>query len=418
MVKEYFRYIFAFAALTLSACTDNSYSGELESFNNAYLEKIPVAITIGDPHAVLMTKGSGAKDYDDPSVWDDAEIYVYAFKRDLTTSFASTSLEDTGDCLIDASRDYNGDLGGKRAKINKLDSYLIWLGVERVVYYPYGSVPHDFYAYYLDDLKIGNDEILRNEDNISLSVEIDGTQDLMSSYAELTDSQLYKDGLSDKDRLNLISFSYSATTAKQDVQPVMYFKHHLARLRFEIYPGVEKAKDIYVESITVKSRSKAIFTVANKYSDNIGLDFSISDEYKVFDLTEEDGSALRQKEYHPIWDDAYYGTETSDPVMDPYEREAVTVGGSVLVAPDEEYEIFVRCREYTPYGTEKIVELPFTITTKDRYFAPGNQYQIRIALYGEMNMDVVSELVPWGYVAGDQIIDPDEWITETQSTNK
>ena len=91
----------------------------------------------------------------------------------------------------------------------------------------------------------------------------------MSSKAELTEEQLYRKDFTDEDRFTIINYAYSSYTARLDIVPVMYFKHLLTRLSFELYPGRAQACDVYVDSIKVFSKSKAVFTVAHKQSNKL-----------------------------------------------------------------------------------------------------------------------------------------------------
>lgn len=390
MVKRLLHIVFIGAVL---ACSDHSYRGDADA-GVVEEELVPVMVVVGDPDHLIVTpsgKGQGAIDSDTKEAWEDASIYVFAFKRDLQTSFSVTSQEDSEWCLLDGSGDEMGSLAGKKARIGMLDSYVAWEGINRKIYYPQSNQPYDFYGYYIDDIPVEQEKITRTDDAVQIEVEIDGTQDLMTSKAELTDDQLYREDLTDEDRLDILNYSYSAYTAKRNIQPVMYFKHHLARLRFELYPGRVEANEVYVDSITVRSKDRAIFTVAHKADDRMGVDFSMDSTYTFLSLREEDGSRLRRDTYHTDY--------TGDYNLPLYERDGVQVGGSLLVAPDTQYEAHIYLKERGKgngsmvYTYENVVP----ITCNEGYFEAGKQYTVRIGVYGMMEVSVGVEIVPWGY---------------------
>ena len=68
------------------ACTDKSYRGSYDTIMSPD-ESMLVILTVGNPDNIIA-KGSGAIENGDNEVWNDASIYVYAFKRDLMTSFS------------------------------------------------------------------------------------------------------------------------------------------------------------------------------------------------------------------------------------------------------------------------------------------------------------------------------------------
>lgn len=394
------------------ACSDDSYRGSADA-EWVEEELVPVMVVVGDPDHLIVSpetpetpegKGSGAVDNDSEDAWQDASIYVYAFKRDLQSDFRMTSMEGNGWCLVDGATDEVGSLAGKRARIGRLDAYVTWEGAVRSIYYPQGNTPYDFYAYYIDDIEVTQEQITRTEEAVQLEVEIDGSQDLMTSKAELTDEQLYREDFTDEQRLDVMNYSYSSYTAKLNIQPVLYFKHHLSRLRFEIYPGREVANGVYVDSITVCSRTKAVFTVAAKAENSMGADFSADSTYKRLALREEDGSRLRRDFYHTNY--------TGDFNLPLYERDGVQVGGSLLVAPDTQYEAHIYLKEQrkeggVTYTYENIVPL----TCNEGRFEPGKQYTVRIGIYGMMEVDVGVEVVPWGY-GGSLVIDGEEIVNK------
>ena len=93
-----------------------------------------------------------------------------------------------------------------------------------------------------------------------------------------------------------------------------------------------------------------------------------------------------------------------------YERDGVLVGGSLLVAPDTEYEAHIYLKEQGRGGEiTSTYENVVPLTCNEGYFEPGKQYTVRLGIYGKMEMDVAVELVPWGYGGSITVDQEDEY---------
>lgn len=384
--------------MLLFSCTDRAYTGTVDE-ELVGTASYPVIISVGTPEDVI-SKGSGAADFDDGWMWDDACVYIYAFSRNEGTSFAVRSENDRMSCLVDASSDIPGARAGRRAGVNSLDSYIMWAEGADEIFYPEGTAPYDFYAYYLDDFEPSDDDILRTDDLVSIPVVIDGSRDLMSARGRLSESQLAGGNFSESDRLNIANYAFSAFTANRNIHPVLNFRHHLARLRFEIYPGQQEAERIYIEKISISSRTDAVFTVVHKDEERIGLDFSGGNSYSELFLMEEDGrTPLRQDYYTTEWDADFSG--------DVYDRPKVVVGGSLLVAPDTEYECTVYMKEILSDSNVRHSANTVVLNSSEGEFSGGKQYVVRIALYGLSDVECSVSLVPWGN-GGGLVVDGEE----------
>lgn len=392
-------------AVLLQGCLDDSYNGVAPDGSSSYYapQQFPVLLVIGTPENA-SSKGSGAIDYDKADPWADKPLYFYAFKRDLATSFASLS-KDNIDCLVDGSKDDAGSLAGKAARKNTYDRYISWTGAERGVVYPTDYIPYDFYGYFIDDIEVSSEDIDRTDESIAIRIEIDGSQDVMSSFAELDEEQLSGQDITDKEKTDITNLAFSSFTAERNIHPTFIFDHHLTRLRFDLYPGSEEAKDVYVDSIKVYSKTKGVFTVAHKSVQRIGIDFSADTEYIPLALTEEDGSKLKEDTYHTSYEGDFDG-----PV---YDRDKTTVGGSILAAPDSRYEVHLYFKRPTRTGHIDTHEHVFTITVPGGSFSPGMQYTVRIAVYELQSIDPTVSVEEWEY-GGDAVFDEDEMWPDPQ----
>ena len=383
-MKELKTYIVLLAlCLFTASCADKSYEG-IESEMTGE-EEMLVHIIIGDSGDIMMSKtpdthskGSGPIEDEDVAIWNGKTINIFAFKRDFGTDYSLTSASKNQDCLIDGSRDKNDCLGGKEATINTNDFHIQWSGKEDAVYYNRGEDPYDFFAYYTDN-PIADTQIYRSREAVSIDVDIDGSTDFMSAYAELTDDQLNKPGYSDKDIQDIKSYSFSSWSARRNIHPVFYFRHHLTRFDFVMKAGWEAAENIFIDSLVIKSRKKATFTVAHKNPARLGLDFSGAKHERI-QLSEADGSPLR-KDY---W----------QPKLNLTDDEMEHLGGSLLVAPDVQYDAYLYLKEQKD-GKTITHENKINIVSSEGRFEAGSQYLVKATIYGLTSVDITVTLEKW-----------------------
>ena len=184
--------------------------------------------------------------------------------------------------------------------------------------------------------------------------------------------------------------NFSYYTSILGIHPTFYFKHHLARLEFELVPGYVQtgSKDVTVVSVKVYSKYKADFVVAEKsHPSQLGLRFE--DAYKPFTLTEKDGSAIAE--------DRYVVRTLSDSGETP---TAMKMGDCLLVAPQNEALIaLVRLRETRADGvvldSETEMKLTYAGQTNPMMFAAGNKYKVKLQVYGATNVTSVVTLEKW-----------------------
>ena len=241
--------------------------------------------------------------------------------------------------------------------------------------------PYDFFAYYIDQ-DTADEDISRSKEDVRIMMDIDGHQDVMSSYATLTEEQLSRPGYTEFDKIELETYSFSSYSAKRNIHPVFYFKHHLTRIDFEMSAGSFESENIMIDSIVVQSKTKAIFTVAHKNPSNMGLDFSISRDYKGLALPEADGSKLRLDTWHPIMG------EDGNPVR-------TKIGGCLLLAPDKKYQLSVHVKENKPDGSVLRYENRLSLSSPEGYFGEGNQYAVHLTVYGIAEIAINVELKKW-----------------------
>ena len=276
-----------------------------------------------------------------------------------------------------------------------------WSGPDERVYYPFGSesgIVYDFFAYYIDDIKVQEKDITRLEDKIMIRVEIDGSQDLMSSKARVLADQLA--GFDDEqERLYMEHYCYSYYAARKGIDPIFVFKHHLTKPDFQMTPqhNVMGKRTVKVNRIELRTKYRAQFTVADRGSaDNLGLLFD-DDDYADLPLKDEGQEGLTEGKYV---------LETLDSPNDP--KVPVPVGTSLLVAPAERYEAYAYLTETFPDGTTYEYPEPLKLDlVNPEGFLPGNGYRVNISVYGATRVEVGVTLVKW-YDGGKIEIDDED----------
>lgn len=376
-------------------CTDKSYTGLNVEID--YGDNMPVRVAVGGQND-LNIKGSGLMDGTNPYEWEGAEIYVYAFRRSADVSFAITSKQNPYSCLVDASQDSNGNLKGKKAILNNYETYLTWVDSRADHYYPMNNSIYDFYAYYVDDCEVLNRNVARGADNVSLKIEVDGSQDLMTSVGGLVESQLNRGDLSEYDLNYIKNYAFNYGTAQRNIHPVLIFKHDLVRLSFEMYPGSDKANNITLKGLYAFTQAEGNYVVAHKDTSKIGFYVDRDAPESSLYLTEEDGSELN--EYKLDYSGGYDG-----PV---YSRPSIMVGGSLFLPPDDNYAVYARLEEKREFETASYNNR-LEVALNNGSFLPGNHYCVRMAIYGMKAVVVDVSLVSWEY-KGNIIVDSeDDW---------
>lgn len=385
------------AISVLAACADNSYKGIVEQTKPQPEETLPVMISVGNPAFTPSSRGSGAID-PTSDFWYGANIYVYSFKRDMTTDFRTLSINDNATCLLDASPN-NGSVLGRKAIMNRDETYISWVDNQETVLYHANNLPYDFFGYFIDDLVVGEQDVVRTKDGIHLKVKIDGTQDLMSARAALTEEQMNRKEFDKEEKENIKEWYYSLYTALRNVHPVMTFKHHLSRFIFRIYPATAKANDVVVDEVKVVSKREGWFTVAHAATGNMGVDFSADVPYEELLLRDEKGEPLKSDTYRTD-----YQGDFSEPL---YDRPFVRVGESLMLPPGEvKYSCFVRLKQ-TIDGVVHTFDSSVPLANSGDTFKAGTQYIVKLAIYGLQEIGVSVSPTPW-IDGGDITIDPDK----------
>lgn len=389
-------------AMLASGCADHSYPGEevLSSTigNTPVHGTFPILPSIGSAQlgeeVSARNTASGMK----KELWDT--VYIYSYKKDLTTDYTFNSSTDKDVCLVDGLMQDEQSQHGKKSLLADDEPYLTWTNDPKTVYFHDNNQPYDLFAYYLDGAYTPDVNITKSSDGIRMEITVNGYNDIMSAKASVTEEQLSSGNFSKKDEQSIIDMSFSNITAAWNIQPVFQFKHHMSRFVFYLYPAREDVGNVYIESISVKSKNRGVFTVASSAVGNMGVDFSQEQERVEFKLPEPDNSTLVKDKYHPITE----GVDFSKPV---YQRPYTQVGGALMLPPGETEYVFDVLMKQEKNGLVVFNTYPVPLTAAAGAYEPGNQYNVKLAVYGIMDIRPQVTVTPWLF-GGSITIDPDE----------
>lgn len=373
----------------LMGCLDDSYRGTPDSLYGYGSQEIPVVVALGDPTGGIA-KGSGV--IDNVGDWTGKHIYVYAFNKEAENAFSFYSYARRDRCLVDGSNDNPNSRAGKKAYLTADDAYAKWAVEEEDMLYPVSEgtpLSYDFFAYYLDDIDPPYTSYNRTENSISVDIEIDGSQDIMSSKAELTDEQLK--AFTEKDKVSVLENAFSFYTAQRNIAPTFMFKHHLVNLEFELVSDLvsEEPKTVTVHAMSVESQTKATFVVADRDGARLGLTFRGG----MRELP------LRQKDGADMPDDKYVIHSTSwDPEgAEDYDQETIRMDEGLLVAPAQAYDLYMVMTE--KYDNGKVVierQKSLIDISYPKGFVAGNKYKVKLVIKGAINVLAYVDVEPWG----------------------
>lgn len=328
--------------------------------------------------------------------WNGETVYVYGIVPALTDSarFAING---------EAATAPKGTVGAT------VTSALQWATAKH--FYYDGNNLYDFYGCHVDDaakataMKIptGADYDFATA-GFSVSVEIDGTQDLMVAVPDKSKDIEGNLEVTTTDNL------YSAWSSRRGVVPNLVFKHVLTRLTFQAKCGnataYETGKEVYITSVQVKSvKNKGTLTIIPTDGNQQGFTASTVDTDVIdFSLMKAPSAPDTSKELETFKKVEIEGTKDDD---------FAQIGVPMMLVPGTEYEIVIST-EQDADGSGDIDanekgSITQIITVADGFVA-GKNYNVNITVYGLEEISIDATLTAWE--AGEDIdIDPDELPT-------
>lgn len=461
--------IFLYAMMTagvLASCSqsdegNNGYDNPLELSADAILiSAVSPSIAVD---ASTRSQGSvGADGANLTNKWDGQELHMFAFPKNATTG-------ETIDEKITQDHAYAPLFNNVAIAKDGVSATIEWSD-GKTVYFPRNGA-YDFFGYYADDATTGNPtvEAMKGTNVCYVPFTIDGSQDLMTAKAALTDE--------DKTKLDAADYNkaYSSYTARKNVQPNMKFEHLLTRLVFNIKgQGDAKPEEVYVRSIKVKSQSTGKLVFAYSNPDNKGIAWNGPEEFlalqertkdennnkimqlldkarweNTFDLYAKnpDGSYKFQKKATLIAEQSdlsdilgkYHASVKNlsanlvgetllvNPGVEKYELEVEVMqyydaDGNLIPAPEDPKDYYTDAdKRYYKYGGDE--KNPFVLNANEvkktgstesagiDKFEASASYNVTIAVYGLQQVLITAELGEWKD-GGDIEVNPDDKFNE------
>ena len=467
MKKQFF-----YAALAIgmmSSCSSNDLPG-----NQAPEEQLPeeekVAIELGASplNAVVTTRGAGFagnQNDGDAAYWDKQELGILMVNK-IKASDVDPGLWKAMDgteyifkgLTFSAPDDATTQVGTTKITNNE----------GRVCYYPLQGA-FDFYGWHFDDAQestpididtwTGTTDELNPVKSLESELTINGTQDIMVGFAELTNPQKAQfsaditGGMSENDAYER---AYSSWAARRSVQPYITFKHLLARLDFRailgedltvvttdkitvdanydtdyeteseggIYPDKDASNQIdngvYVKSIEVLApNDKFTVVVADVDPDNLGIkastptqsqpgdpkNFTLQRKPTASEITDGSGLGKKMRKLLPV--NAGYKKNTESELT----NTDVPVGDGILIVPGEsQFRMRVVLMQYVPVVDQNDATDPSVVTNKYKWkeasmetdvklasgtFVAGKYYTVNVKIYGFQKIEVNAVLQQW-----------------------
>ena len=434
-MKKYF--FFAAAAIVAASCAKTPAPVQTPDGPEAPAVEGKVAVEFSSNIVTnVATKLNGPVES-----WNNQTLYIYGFQR-IKDSASGNVVKDYENPFITCVES-TAPASGNEGKINVYES-------TNTPYYYNQNYTYDFYGFYVDNAAtvVSNNDLATGELNgkkaKKIAVTIDGSQDLMYAYADITasvDTAIRRGtafGGSSRPEGWKDSYAFSAYAARRGVHPFMTFKHALTRINVKVNSkstftqkldgdqplyatsetdptettnsasGLKILTDsMYVTKVQVGSFTKADFYVAG---DTLGLDLA----------TKADSVGLVMKQYKSDTDKSLVDLKKVGvkPSADgSTASDFVPVGCGLMVFPAETLDIYIELEQIIPGSSNKATskvekvlkmdDVQFNYSGSLSEFAAGYQFDINLTVYGLEQVDITAELTPWEN-GGSFEIDTDE----------
>jgi len=409
------------AAALITACSsDNDTNNEDPGLMADEYARITIGVSAGE----MTTRGTGSVGGTNSvdNHWAGQTLNIYMMKKS-SLELALFGLDGAETAIFDNKKFHAPDsLASGDATCEDLT----------VAYYPQNGT-FDFWGYHIDNAGTGangvavpeyrstdgsvieisssasdatNNETRKNATCIVVPFEIDGTQDIMSGKAPAGSELSLPSGLK-ADKV------YSASSARKGLQPNIAFQHHLTRFTFHVIAGnpqaagidttgaTSTAEAIYVDTITLQSKTKGELYVAYLTKPGKGVCQFVNDSLVTLPLKQRDVDASG----NPL-NNSYLKSLKSVPLTWTLERDAagnitanqadtVKVGEALLVSPGEVSYPLTLSLSQKVAGVTKKFNFKSNVKLNGSTFQAGASYDVIIKIYGLEKIGVTTTLQKW-----------------------
>lgn len=484
-MKKSFMFATMSAAVLFAGCSSNDdLAANLSGQEDLDGDQVAIQIGVASKASMAM-RGTGTVgdiEGQETNIWNGEQINVLMYEIDSETGLPTfnpvlgadkKALYDGSTTLYTPLTGEDTDSGIAKEATEGSDPLIDPSNAKyKVKYYPQTG-RSDFWGYYLGG--VGAESALAESAKIegdltqgyqTLGFVIDGTHDLMVAKApttksvgtfeaeELTSNQSTEIAQDATLKARAMNNSYSATAARQGLQPDLVFKHLLSRLQFKVKAGNEKAANcnVTVTGIKIRSKKTGDLIVAYDYTTKTYTDAeriiwaNVEAEEDFTDDIVTGTDVTGKNEYYPALELKQRKSE-DDRTMVELEKVALTwnangegedvksIGEALLVAPQDSYYIEVaysiaagtEADWYKNYDSDlapgdvvpsgdlveqtplvsKVVRTQKTDGNTPDDFQPGESYLITITLYGPEEIKITATLTGWVQSDDDIVVDPD-----------
>ena len=230
----------AAAGMLASCSSDSLTAGPDPKIEPTQEERVPIELTVASPSIDVArgeTRGIGTVGGvgDGTNVWTGQRVNVFMFNKGtltLTEETPGNPYYENAEMITPGTNE------NKITPTPDATSGEAMLSDGTIKYYP-AVDNYDFFGYHGDGV---TGEVDKEGNPWTVDFEIDGSNDLMSTKAVLTEKQQDENEypLWNAQGVDQTRF-YSAYAARKDIQPILQFKHLLSRLSFVVKAGNKNA---------------------------------------------------------------------------------------------------------------------------------------------------------------------------------
>ena len=385
-MKKLFFYAAAAVAM-LAGCQKSEISG-----TPVVDDSVPAAIQFGINAPSLTAAQTKAA----VTEWNNSEVYVYGLKQEGRNGTTVTPL---GDGMYNLGKAYIKDylttaVSGVKSALKVYDDK-----DNKVPYYYAEGETYDFFGYHLGGANKGTVDSTSVDDQVTVAVTINGSQDVMVAYADKVEdikaNAIQPMGTDDV---------YSAWAARRGVQPTLKFQHALSRFNIIVRGMNSLSEKVKILGVTAAAQATGNLIVVGA-NDKLGYT-GTGENVDLILMTENDT---------PYTDDKVVWGNTNP---------AGGANACFMLAPNLSEVVFtvksMNDEHKTPLANQKVLAKAEALVKSGHGLLPegerqlanatvfeaGKAYNIYINVYGPEEIKITAELTEW-QEGGDFVYDPD-----------
>ena len=237
MKKQFF---YAAFAITMMASCTNENEPVVDQPTPDAEEKVAIELGIASPTLSAATRATGSIGDEADSEWSGQQLYITMINKD-----GSVAQEDGEDILGWADYEYRAPrTADDNIRVYEKNTYTATTdkGNLQYKYYPLANT-YDFIGWHVDNITLSDNNVeISTGTALIKDITITGSEDIMGArtkeFTEANYGSMITTGVAFNE---LTNWNFSARTARNDIKPILEFKHKLARLKFYVRAGSNSA---------------------------------------------------------------------------------------------------------------------------------------------------------------------------------